>query len=358
MLFFSSSSINLDISDYSLKACKLSKRGRDIYLDRIKQVKVPNGHIKNGRIIKQKEVAGLISQLLRRVQGKGRKNNFVNTVLPDHDTFVKLVEVEKAKSEDQFVENIYKEVAHHIPYGIDEVYLDWQKIITDSPKTLEQVLMGVCPKNIVDEYTKVLHLAGYIVKSFEIEALPITRSVFDLRKLNKESLSNRNIMVIDLGAARSSLIFWREQSLNLDIVEFSVSLPISGTQINRLIEQKLKLSIEQADKFKVKCGLNRSGSCKGVLLTLLQPLLHDLVKRLKHSIYFHNSYFEGASVNQIILCGGGANLIGLDKYLEEQIGLPVEIADALINLKNNDAVPQAESVAYCTVIGLGLKDFF
>lgn len=358
MILFRRTSINLDISDFSLKACRLSKRGRDIYLDKIKSVKLPAGYIESGRIVKQKEVAEIIKQILHGVQGSRRGNNFVNTVLPDNDTFVKLVEVEKAKSEEQFVDNIYKEIAHHIPYNIEEVYLDWQKIATDSPKELEQVLVGVCPKEIVDGYTKVLHLAGFIVKSFEIEALPITRSIFNLRKVATKTLSNRNLMIIDLGAARSSLIFWREQSLYLDIVEFSVSLPMSGTQINKLIEQKLQLTAEQAEKFKVRCGLSQSEKCKGVLMELLQPILQDLVKRVKHAIYFHNTYFEGASINEVMLCGGGANLIGLTEFLKEQIGLPVQIADPLINIINKDALSKTDLLSYATVIGLGLNDFF
>ena len=359
MFLFKNSSISLDISDFSLKACKLSKTGRDIYLDKVSKVKVPKGYIEKGRIIKQKEVADLIKQILRQVGGSGRKDNFVNTVLPDNDTFVKLVEVEKVKSEDQFIESIHKEIAHHIPYALEEVYLDWQKIATDSPKeTLEQVLVGVCPKEIVDEYAKIFHLAGYIVKSFEIEALPITRSIFNLRKVTKNSLSNRNILVIDLGAVRSSLIFWREQSLNIDIVEFSVSLPISGTQINRLIEQKLQLSSEQAEKLKIKCGLSQGGNCKGVLLALLEPVLQDLIKRFKHAIHFHNSYFEGTTINQVMLCGGGASLKELKEFLAEQIGMPVSLADPLTNIKNKGLISKEDALSYCSVIGLGLKDFY
>lgn len=358
MLGLNNYSLNLDISDYSLKAGRLVKKRRDVYVDKFAHVSVPPGYIERGRIKKSAEVAALVKDLLRQVQPGWRRNNIINTVLPETDTFVKLIEVEPAKTADELNNKINQEIAHHIPYAPDEVYLDWQKITVDKPNKMQQVLVGVCPKEIVDEYAKMLHQAGCIVRSFEIEALAITRAIFNINRAAKKSLSNRNIMVIDLGAARSGLIFWREQSLNLDLVEFSVSLPISGCQIDDLIEHQLQLTADQAKKFKLKCGLLEEQSCQGVLLKLLQPILDDLIKRIRHAIYFHNTYFEGATINSVILCGGGANLRGMAEYLAKNLDIAVAVADPTINIKNKDFASPAQAMSYCTLIGLGLRDFF
>ena len=59
-----------------------------------------------------------------------------------------------------------------------------------------------------------------------------------------------------------------------------------------------------------------------------------------------------------MLCGGGANLRDLDNYLKEKIGMNVETANPLRNIKNKEIISRAEALSYCTVIGLGLKDFY
>src|SRR3989339_131836 len=357
-LFRRRSSLNLDISDLSLKAGKLSKRGNDFYLDKIKSVPVPAGYMERGRVLKRPEVAELMRGLLQSVAGDHRRQSIVNTVLPDTDTFVKLIKVERGATDANLNDNIYKEVAHHIPYNIDEIYLDWQKIPGLATKDTEQVLVGVCPKEIVDEYIKVIHLAGFVPQSFEVEALAITRSLFNWRAIRKKSLANRNVIIIDLGAARSSLIFWREQGFyNSDTIEFSVSVPLSGMQINKLIEQKLLVTALQAEQFKIKCGLSDAPECQGVLLQLLRPMLDDLTARIRHAVHFHNTYFEGASIDKIILSGGGASLKGLDVFLAAELGIPVELGNPLINIKNHDSLDYQQALSYCTVIGLGLKDF-
>jgi type IV pilus assembly protein PilM len=307
--------------------------------------------------MKPDDVAGLITKVLREVEKRETKSKLINTVLPETATFVKLIEVDKVSNEKEFIENIAREAAHHIPYTLGEVYMSSQKIDSYAPRNREQVLVAVCPRDVVDEYTKVINMAGYIPQSLEVEALAITRSIFKLEK--GKSLSNRNFIVIDMGAARSSLIFWREQKyFNLDTIEFSVSVPLAGRDITRIIHEKLQLTEEQAEKLKIVCGLAIGEPCRGVLRSLLSPLIQDLVQRLKESQNFHNAHFEGASIDGILLTGGDANLNELDVVIKEETGIPVSLANPLVNIKNGNVMREREALRYCTAIGLALKDFY
>lgn len=353
-------SIALDISEYSLKAVHMTKKRGGIYIDVIKNESVPHGYIDQGRIKNKEGVSALIAKILKEVQGGSAASRFVDSVLPDTATYIKLIEldVQNISSTDLQAE-IIKEAAHHIPYNLDDVYLDWQEIENISKKHMKQILIGVCPKDVVDEYIQTIHAAGFIPKSLEIESLAITRSIFRIGSSMHRSLSNRNVIVIDVGAARSSLIFWREQKFfNYDTIEFSISVPLSGVSINRTIEETLRLTPEQAEEFKKTCGLREDTDCKGVIKRLIDPILHDLIVRLNQAVDFHTTHFQGASINQIVLCGGGAYLRGLDVFLSKEMRIPVMIADPYVNIKNRTSLNYPHPLEFCTVIGLGLKDFF
>ena len=356
-MFQNNYSINLDISDYTLKACKLVQKRKGIFLDTIKTVQVPEGSIEKGRIINPEALSGLIRGILRDVMGGRARTQFIHSVLPDNATFVKLIEVDVRDIPEKEVRSrIEQEIAHHIPYEINDIYLDFQRLGKISESDTEEVLVGVCPKAVVDEYTKVINAAGFIPKSLEPEPLAITRAIFKIAK--SQSLSNRNVIVVDFGAARSGLIFWREQKYaKCDTIELSISIPLSGREINRVIEENLKLSFEQAELLKTKCGIRDDEECKGVLLKLLKPVLTDLLTRIKQAINFHSTHFKGATTDKILLSGGGSNLKGLDAYLKGEIGVPVEYADPLVNIVNRAALDKEAALSYCTVIGFGLKDF-
>ena len=358
MIFFkTNSTIGLDISDLSLKACRLSKRRGGIYLDSFKTAPVPDNYIEKGRILEKEKVAELIKRVLKEVQGGRLKKTLINTVLPETSTFVKLIKDLKTDSDGKSLEERIKaEIACHIPYDIKDIYLDWQEIEEDAAASKKFFLVGVCPRDIVKEYIEVLHSIGCVPNCLEIEALPIVRSIFDLNKKDVRNLASRNIIVFDLGAARSSMIFWREQGYaNMDILEFTVSLPLSGREINKTIEQKYKLNSAQAEQFKIQYGLTWK---HGILQTLIEPLLKQFYAKISQAIDFHKSYLEGATLNKILLCGGGANLKGLQAMISKEFKLPVEMADPLINIKNKKAMPRADAMSYATAIGLALRDFY
>ncbi|MBI4360007.1 MAG: type IV pilus assembly protein PilM [Candidatus Jacksonbacteria bacterium] len=357
-MFSRIATINLDISDFCLKAARLVGSKHDVSLERVRRLALPEGAIQKGRIIDLNAVSGLIRRIITDVGGGRRNGKVVNAVLPDTATFIKLIDVESSSNQHQFIKNVEDEIVHHIPYGISDVSLDWQTVGRQNIGS-ERVLVGVCPKEVVDEYTSVIERASLAPKNLEVESLPIVRSIFQIKKGRQKDLSNRNVIVLDIGAARSSIIFYQERPYNQgDTIEFSVSLPFSGHDIDVAIEKTLSIPHDQALKFKVTCGLLSDEPCNGVLLKIIEPLLQDLINRLRQAIDFHTTHFAGTVLNGVILTGGGANLKGLKEYIEYQVKIPVSLGDPRVNLKNKDILTQAEALSYCSVIGLGLADFY
>jgi type IV pilus assembly protein PilM len=58
-------------------------------------------------------------------------------------------------------------------------------------------------------------------------------------------------------------------------------------------------------------------------------VLGELVTELRRSLAYYRSRPQGQDVSRLILCGGTAALPGLERFLQAQLGLPVELANPL-----------------------------
>ncbi|MFH1187251.1 MAG: type IV pilus assembly protein PilM [bacterium] len=355
--------IGLDISDTSLKFVQLKKRAglkfgklsnkktiEKLEVNCYNSIKLPPGLIINGEIKNQDEVAAQINKLLSGAKGGKITNKNAVAVLPQTQTFIKLLQIPKTP-EEEMREKISEEIVKHVPLILDEVYIDWQ-IINRGEKELD-VLVGAAPKKIVDQYIKILEQASLQPIALEIEAASICRCL--IPEADKNENDSNAYLIIDLGANRSSLIVCSQKT-----VYFTINAPISGNAITKQIADSLKIDINKAQKAKQICGLDKN-KCKGIMEGILNDMINNLIDHIQQAVSFFQSNYPQKQIQKIILCGGGGNFLEIDKVLFGYLKIPVIKGNAWIkveqnkndkyNLLNND------SLSYATAIGLALRGF-
>jgi type IV pilus assembly protein PilM len=312
--FFSSQpAFGLDISDLSLKLIQLQKFRNEIKLYAFNEMSVPVGYIVSGMIKNSKGVVELIQKIIKTSLGNKILTSNVVVSLPETKTFIKLIEISQVDNK-KFKEVIKEEIGRHIPLADEEIYFDWQiiqKIIKNNEQKI-QILIGAAPKNIVDSYTDILKKAGLTPQVFEIEACAIVRNLI-------QEKNDMPQIILDLGASRSSLIIY-----NNGTIQFSISIPLSGEKITQKIAEKLEITLAQAEKAKRICGFDEK-KCEGIIKEILEGYFLELLEEIKKILMFYKTYFSFQGIfKEMILCGGGSNLIGLDVYLSKQLGLEVK----------------------------------
>jgi len=336
----------LDISDLSLKLVGIKKRKNTNELINFNQAIVPPGYFDNGKIIKHQEIAQLIIELIHGAQGPKIKTKFVHACLPEKHAFVKLITIPNM-SEAEIPSAVEWAVEHHLPFALDEIYLDWQKIGTHPNGKDLHIMIGAAQKEIVDDYTKLLKLAKLTPLSLEVEAVSIARALINEQKVLTEAVG-----IIDLGATRSSLIIYAHNS-----VQFSMTLPISGEKITETISTTLALSPQQAENAKIICGLDKK-KCKGGIKIILEKELNNLVDCIQSGLlYYKNNFDDNLPVTSLILCGGGAHMSQLNELLTDKTGIPVQVNNILKNIKvpHKIKLPTDTFLSTITAIGLALK---
>lgn len=358
----------LDISDLSLKIAKLKKEGKVFNLASFGETTIPPGIIKEGEIKDEKKLAEIVKGAIKKVKGEKLKTKYVVVSLPEEKTFLQVIQMPRLSEEDLKSAVIY-EAENYIPIPIEQVYLDSQ-IVPPLYNHLDHcdVSITALPKKIVDPYLSSLRLAGLKPKVFEIESQAI------IRALVKDEVTSSPILLIDLGATRTSFIIFSGYSLR-----FTSSIPVSGQHFTQIISKNLGVETSEAEKLKIKYGLEGKVKLeikdektkikreRGKIFEALVPALVDLIEQIKkHLDYYQtHAYHEhlppnGKAVSRILLCGGGANLKGFPELLSLELKIPVEIGNPWINILVKDKkekleLSSEESLRYTTALGLALR---
>ncbi len=337
----------LDVSDLSLKIIKLKKKDGFLGLASFGEVFIKSGIIEQGIIKDEKALAENIKEALNKVRGEKLNTKYVIASLPEEKSFLQVIQMPKM-TEGELQKAVQFEAENYVPLPIDKVYLDFQIVqpVVDHLDHLD-VLIAAFPKKTVDSYFSVFRLAGLKPVAFEIESQAISRALI------KGGLSPEPLLLIDLGACRTSVIIFSGYSLR-----FTTTLPISSGKVTELISRKLKNDFKKAEEVKIKKGISAPG---------INPILNELVEQIEKYLEYHQTHSahehlprDGKKIEKIILCGGGANLKGLPDFLSQKLKIQVSLGNPWQNilpqpLKEVPELPFSESLKYTTALGLALR---
>ena len=353
----------IDISDLSLKIIKLKKRGSFLTLASFGETAIPPEIIEGGEIKDEAALVEIIKKAVAEVKGEKLKTKYVIASLPEERTFMQVIQLPKM-NEQEAKKSVYFEAENYIPMPIEKVYLDAQIITPISPTSNHiDVLIAALPQAIVDSYLACFQKSGLRPVVFEVESQAIARSLVSGEK------SLEPLLLIDIGAAKTSFIIFSGRSLR-----FTTSLPAPFPEITETTAKSLKISIKDLEELKKKYGIE--GKMGKKIFDAFRPDLINLANQIKKYLNYYHTHFshehlsrvegsgkpygKSATVKKIILCGGVANLKGLDNFLSQELKLQVDLGNPWSNilphpLKEVPELPYMESLKYTTALGLALR---
>lgn len=336
------SSVGVDISDSSIKVLQLDAVGNIVAYGNIplKEGVVQAGYINDKALFAEalievlkntKPVALFAKQtLLRAVLCLPEAKLFTHqTVLPKG---IKNADVEA------FIHNDAKKI---VPFDFDDLYWDYHV----SEKNTERYVTFVgAPRAIVDNYVEALTFAG-------IKPASIVGELFSLAQaISSDGPVTRNYIIVDIGAHTTNI-----GTFFIDTVaSMSVTVPFGGEYLTESLVEKLQMSREEAEESKRKNGVDKASTETAVSETL-KHALKETIKALKEAkVYFETTTSE--PVSYLVLAGGTALLPGLARYLSDELGIEVRIADPFLKIKNREIIKtDNHGIFFSNVIGLALQ---
>jgi type IV pilus assembly protein PilM len=152
--------------------------------------------------------------------------------------------------------------------------------------------------------------------------------------------------------------------MNINIISkgtslFTRDIPIGGNRYTESIQRELGLSYEDAESLK-KGGKTSGNNQAAAAQTVIESVNAEVASEIARTIdYFKSTVTEG-EVQQVLLCGGGAQIAGLVKQLRDRMQAVVEVANPFAEVDTSgsdfDQAALAELAPMASVgVGLALR---
>lgn len=341
--------IGVDVSDRSVKIVRLSDRLPRRLLANCMQ-DVPSGVMESGVI----QDARQMEEVLRKALAAcgiplGRKTTVVASI-PETQSFLRVVEL-PVLPEDEIGEAVQWEVAQHIPFGLENVYVDWQSLngakspFAKASGGRQEILVGAAQKKVVDPLLRAMAALALDVAAFELESQALTRAL-----VSKDLRGKQGVVVVDLGGASTNVVVHDHGT-----VRFTASLQKGSDRIrDSLAPEEIAAINNTPDSIPPPMAATVEGK--------LSAMYQELVQEVRGIVEFYNSIDRTHEVREIVLTGGGSNFPGMGKaFLQVFSNVHVQRGNPWVNVmggagrERQTPLSIGESVRYATALGLALR---
>ncbi len=294
--------------------------------------------------IMEKETANLLKLLLDKLKIKTRQ---AIASIPAFSAFVSLIEM-PTMSEADTAKTVSFQIRQYIPLPASEVAIEWIKVgerEDESGFTKQQIVIISVPNEQVKKYQNIFKLAGLKLRALEMESLSLIRVL-----IGKDPTPT---LIVDIGSRSTNIAAVDQGSL-----KYNYQTDFAGGSLTQAIAAGININIRRAEELKKQRGLLGAGG-EYELSTLTLPFLDAIINEVKRARISYEKNQE-RKIERVILAGGGANLLGIDKYFEEQINLPIIIGNPFSKIEypsRIEPVVKELGPSFSVAIGLGIKEF-
>ncbi|MEN8774276.1 MAG: Amuc_1101 family PilM-like pilus complex protein [Akkermansiaceae bacterium] len=294
-------------------------------------------------------------QLAIKELAKGLKVDKQKTAyaLSGQSVFVRFVKLPPLEAENMD-ELVRFEAQQNVPFPIDEVVWDWEKLDTEGIEN--EVVLVAIKADSLNDLNSVVADTGLGTRL--VDSAPT--ALYNSFRYNYPGLEEC-VLLLDIGAKTSNLIYADGKKF------FTRSVSIGGANLTSAIAKEYNVSFAEAENSKLTSGLvTLGGGHAGQLdeaTAALGTVVRNALTRLTAEVQRTNTLFRsqqgGNAPQKVLLAGGTANLPYLREFLEEKLSLPVESFNPLQRISvgkgvDVDAIGQ-EAHQLGELVGLSLR---
>ena len=324
--------VGVDIGSHAVKVCQLKRTDKGYAVETIGSSILPEGAVDDGALNDPEAVAKTISELFKNLRIKNKKVGFS---ISGYSVIVKKVNL-NVMDDSKLEEHIMAEAEQYIPFDIEDVYLDFQDLKTNTPESdRTDVMLVAAKKEIIDGYLEMLGNLGLQPVIVDVDGFALENTY------EYNHPKNENVALVDIGASK----------MNINILTGGVSvvardIVVGSRQLTDQIQNAFDLSYEEAEALKL--GNIPADEKQSQIEAIFTSTCTQWVLEIKKAIDLYHSNHPDEPLTKLVLSGGGSKVIGLTDFLTSETSLPVELFNPFENMIVNSKTIDPE---YLKVIG-------
>ena len=303
----------IDIGACALKALKLRLIEGELRVEAFDVIEHP-------QILSQAEgdrdqlVLNALEQFLARNNVGGSK---VVVAAPGQGGFTRFVKLPPVETK-RVPEIVRFEAEQQIPFDINEVIWRWQAFQDPDSPDIEVGIFAMKRADVGDaleRYTDV----GINVDVVQMAPL----ALYNFMDFDGQIAPEGATLLIDVGADKTDLVVADGPRI------WTRTLQLGGNNFTSALVKAFKLSFGKAEKLKRSAATHKYAR---QIFQAMRPVFAELVQEIQRSIGYYTSLHRDSRFQRVVGLGNGFRLPGLQKFLEQNLGLPVVRVDTFNHL--------------------------
>jgi type IV pilus assembly protein PilM len=342
--------IGLDITTSSVKLIELAESGRGYRVESFAAEASPPNAINDKAIVDAEAVGEAIRRAVKR---SGTKTREAAVAISGDGAITKVLQMPKNLNEQELEGQIELQADQYIPFPMEEVSFDFE-IIGDSerdPDMLDVLLVATRTEN-VDQRQAAVEAAGLKARVVDVEAFAVENACRLMVHQMPDGGADKLIAIVDFGASTTTFSVLHDLK-----VIYTRDFAFGGQQLTEEIMRTYGLSMEDAGRAKKEGGLPSNYQPE-----VLDAFMDDMSQQVSRSLQFFLASGTGRDQpDQVLICGGCANIPGVADIVGSRVGIATEIGDPLGQMKLSSRAKahgvQKDATALLTACGLALRSF-
>jgi type IV pilus assembly protein PilM len=320
LLSRSRSILGLDIGSQCVKAIELSQEGDRFIISSYGQMEIPS----------EDTARDVIREVISTYGIKARRTV---TAVSGRSVIVRYVSMLPMSDED--LQNAIKfEADKYIPFEVDEVVLDCQRLEEENKVSAEsgepemKVLLVAVKRSLIDDHVGLLQQASLVPTIIDIDAFALGNA-FEFRDLLSPRMEEKEkvVALIDIGANKTNINIKRGRTSY-----FTREIYLAGNDFTDAIAKRLGLESREAETLK-----KDPGDRIGELMESVAPTIEDLGNEIHLSFDYYENQFD-SEVEEVYLSGGGAKFPQMEETFSRIFDRKTQLWDPTENFEVSNRV--------------------
>jgi type IV pilus assembly protein PilM len=329
---------------------ELTESGRSYRVEAYAAEPTPPNAINEKAIVDADAVGEAIRRAIKRSGSKARE---VAIAISGDAAITTVIQMPGNLTANELEGQVEVQADQYIPFPMEEVSFDFEVVGPSErdPDMVDVLLVATRTEN-VEQRQVAVEAAGLKARVVDVEAFAVENACALLSHQMTDGGIDKLIAIVDFGA--STTTFSVLQDLK---VIYTRDFAFGGQQLTEEIMRTYGLSLEDAGRAKKEGGLPSNYQPE-----VLDAFIDDMSQQVNRSLQFFLASGSGREQpDQILICGGCANIPGVADVIGSRVGIPTEIGDPLGQMKISGKAKsqgvRSDATALLTACGLALRNF-
>jgi type IV pilus assembly protein PilM len=224
-------------------------------------------------------------------------------------------------SDEELAESIKWEAEQYIPFSIDDVNIDFQRLGPGPAEGQADVLLVAVKKDKINDYVNLVKESGLEPVVMDVDAFALA----NMYELNYEMEAGTTAL-LNIGASVMNINILRD---GMSI--FTRDITAGGNRYSEALQRDFGLSYDAAEEVK-QTGATEGADREQIAQTM-SSVTEDIVAEIQRSFDFFRSTTGSEAVQRVLVSGGCAKIERFTSILAERLELPVEVTNPFKNIK-------------------------